>query len=237
MVRITITLLRPWDSPSQATTALERLQKNKENWHGWEPKILPPVSSFYYITALGFVGICCVLFGLTHAADREGVCGSNSKAMASRGGKSVCTTVYICWFDIRCFPTLDVTWNENRSIIFLYDRSLFFSFFSKLMRFRMHYSIYPLCLSSFIIITGLLQWISLLVVVNLSISVGLAKLHLTPNFLMEFVRIFIILLHALCSSLEFPTKREKKWIKAFWQSCSRNRKQHMTSENFPSIYS
>lgn len=79
----------------------------------------------------------------------------------------------------------------------------------------MHYSIYPLCLSSFIIITGLLQWISLLVVVNWSISVGLAKLHLTPNSLMEFVRIFIILLHALCSSLEFPTKREKKLIKAF----------------------
>lgn len=82
----------------------------------------------------------------------------------------------------------------------------------KLMGFRMHY---PLCLSSFIIITGLLQWISMLVVVNWSISVGLAKLHLTPNFLMEFARIFIILLHALCSSLEFPTKREKNELKLF----------------------
>lgn len=39
------------------------------------------------------MGICCVLFGLTNAADREGVCGSNSKAMVRAGGKSVCTTV------------------------------------------------------------------------------------------------------------------------------------------------
>lgn len=60
----------------------------------------------------------------------------------------------------------------------------------KLMGFRMHYSMYPLCLSSFIIITGLLQWISMLVVVNWSISVGLAKnFHHFTSCSVFFIRV------------------------------------------------
>lgn len=51
--------------------------------------------------------------------------------------------------------------------------------------------------------------------INWSISVGLARLNLTSNFLMEFARMFIIILHGLCSSLEFPTTRESNKLKLF----------------------